>query len=139
MPKENQTKVNSDTAVFVSSNRYSFAFAARNYKGELLEAHSKCKEGSISPECAEVMGIREILSWIKIKQPENVVVETDYLVAVQAIRGTAAMLSYFGSIVQECRDLLVGMKDKSVILKFVNRSANNLAHVSASCSYSGRQ
>ncbi|WOG87677.1 hypothetical protein DCAR_0206908 [Daucus carota subsp. sativus] len=136
LPTENQTKVNTDAAVFVSFNRYSYAFAARNYKGELLEARSKCNEGTISPDCAEIMGIREALSWIKAKEMENVVVETDCLVAVQAIRSEAAMISYFGSLVQECRELLRYAKDKGVILRFVKRSANNLAHALASCSYS---
>lgn len=104
-PKENQTKVNTDAAVFVSSKRYSYAYAARNHNGELLEARLKCKEGSISPECAKIMGICEALSWIKAKHIENVVVETDCLVAVQVVRGAAAMLSYFGSLVQECREI----------------------------------
>ncbi|XP_074324344.1 uncharacterized protein LOC141661259 [Apium graveolens] len=105
LPTENQTKVNTDAAVFVSSKRYSYAYAARNHNGELLEARLKCKEGSISPECAKIMGICEALSWIKAKHIENVVVETDCLVAVQVVRGAAAMLSYFGSLVQECREI----------------------------------
>lgn len=64
LPTENQTKANTDAAVFEPSNCYNFAFAARNHKGELVEARFSCKEGSISPECAEAMGIREALSWI---------------------------------------------------------------------------
>ncbi|XP_074342142.1 uncharacterized protein LOC141679575 [Apium graveolens] len=135
-PTKNQTKVNTDAAVFALTNCYSYAFSARNHKGELMEAQSKCKVGTISPDCAEVMDIREVLSWIKDKQMENVVVETDCLVAVQEIQTEAAMNSYFGSIVQECRDLLVTMKDKGVILMFIKRSANNLANALASCSYS---
>lgn len=59
------TKINTDAAVFEASNRFSFAFAARNNKGELLEVRSRCKEGFTTPECAEAMGIRETLSWIK--------------------------------------------------------------------------
>ena len=136
IPKENQTKVNTDAAVFGPSNCYSFAFAARNHKGELVEARSSFKEGSISPECVEVMGIREALSWIKAKQLNEVIVETGCLAAVQAIRGSAAMTSYFGGLIQECRDLMKEVKDKGVIFNFVKRSANNLAHAFASCSYS---
>ncbi|XP_074327790.1 uncharacterized protein LOC141665702 [Apium graveolens] len=135
-PNENKTKINTDAAVFEASNRYSFAFAARNHKGELIEARSSCKEGCITPECAEAMGIREALSWIKDEQLKDVVVETDCLVAVQAIRGREAMSSYFGILIQDCRNLLKEVKNKGVYLKFVKRSANNLAHAFASCSYS---
>ncbi|XP_074342844.1 uncharacterized protein LOC141680548 [Apium graveolens] len=122
--------------LFVSSNRYSFEFAARNHKGELLEARSKCNGGTISPDFAEAMGIREALSWIKATQLENVVVEADFLVAVQVIRSEVAMDSYFGTLIQECRDLLKSMRGKGVILKFIKRSTNNLAHALARCSYS---
>ncbi|XP_063943005.1 uncharacterized protein LOC135150559 [Daucus carota subsp. sativus] len=135
-PTENKTKINTDAAVFEASSRYSFAFAVRNHKGELLEARSVCKEGCTTPECAEAMGIREALSWIKDKRKTDVIVETDCLVAVQAIRGSAPMTSYFGAVIQQCRSLLKEMKDKGVSLKFVKLSANNLAHAFASCSYS---
>lgn len=135
-PTEHTTKLNTDAAVYDSSNRYTYVFAARNYKGELLEARSSCKEGSTTPVCAETMGIREALSWIKERQLQKVIVETDCLEAVQAIRGSATMVSYLGTIIQECRNLLVGMKDKGIDLKFVKRSANNLAHTLVSCSYS---
>ncbi|XP_074351743.1 uncharacterized protein LOC141690886 [Apium graveolens] len=67
-PTENTTKINTDAAVYDSSNQYTYAFAARNYKGELLEARSSCKEGRTTPERAEAMGIREALSWIKERQ-----------------------------------------------------------------------
>ena len=133
-PKENETKINNDAAVFGSSNRYSYAFAARNHKGELIEARSSCKEGYTVPECAETMGIREALSWIKDKNLSGVIVETDCLVAVQAIRSSATLFSYFGVLVQECRNLLKETKDKGIVLRFEKRYANNLAHAFVSYS-----
>lgn len=109
-----KTKVNTDAAIFHTSNCYSYAFVARNQKGELIEARSSCKPGHISPESVETMGIQEALSWIKDKQLTEVTVETDCFVAVQAIRGNATMRSYFGKIVQECRVLLLQLKDKGL-------------------------
>lgn len=38
------------------------------------------------------------------------------------------LLSYFGRIIQECRVLLSDLKDKGVVLRFVKRSKNNVAH-----------
>ncbi|XP_074347208.1 uncharacterized protein LOC141686043 [Apium graveolens] len=127
LPMENKTKVNIDAAIFYTSNCYSYALAAINHKGELIEARSRCKPGHVNPESVETMGIREALSWIKDKQLQEVQVETDCLVAVQAIRGTVTMRSYFGRIVEECRALLMELKDRGVNLRFVKRSANNLA------------
>lgn len=124
-PIENQTKVNTDATIFKSSNLYSFAFAARDHKGDLVEARSSCRVGCTTPEYAESIGIREALSWIKGKQMANARVETDCLVAVQAIRGNAAMVSYFGVLIQECRDLSKELGVKDVVLNFVKRSANN--------------
>lgn len=77
------------------------------------------------------MGIREALSWIKDKSLTNVIVETDCLVAIQAIRSSEQMLSYFGRIIERCKTLLRKLEDKGVILRFVKRSANL-----ASCSHS---
>lgn len=55
---------------------------------------------------AEGMGVREALSWIKENNWQNAIVETDNLTVVQSIRSTLPMLSYFGDIINECRDLL---------------------------------
>lgn len=136
LPKINNIKVNTDAAIFQDDNCYSYAFAARNHKGEFIHAQSRCKPGHIAPESAEALGISEALSWMKEKHMAGVIVESDCLVAVQAIRGSAQLLSYFGRIVGQCRVLLEELKHKDVILRFVKWSANNLAHSLASCSYS---
>lgn len=79
------------------------------------------------------MGIREALSWIKAKQLSDVIVESDCLVVIQAIRDSIVMSSYLGVLIQECRELLNDLKDKG---KFIERSANNLAHAFVSCNFS---
>ncbi|KAL1831294.1 hypothetical protein ACET3Z_000945 [Daucus carota] len=40
----------------------------------------RCKQGTIDPELAEAIGIREALSWVKNMDWQNVVLETDCLV-----------------------------------------------------------
>lgn len=136
LPEFNKTKVNTDAAIFLASSCYAYAFIARNHQGDLVEARSSCKPGTVAPEFAEAVGIREALSWIKSKHMVDVAVETDCLVAVQAIRGATALFSYFGKVIEECRALLKELKGKGVILKFVKRSTNGAAHSLASCSYS---
>nr|XP_017251820.1 PREDICTED: uncharacterized protein LOC108222412 isoform X3 [Daucus carota subsp. sativus]XP_017251821.1 PREDICTED: uncharacterized protein LOC108222412 isoform X3 [Daucus carota subsp. sativus] len=127
-PNVDTIKINTDAAIFETSCCYSFALVAHDHTGALVEASSRCLLSNASPEMAEIMGIREALSWVKRRPGIKVEIETDSLIAVQAIRSSAVKLSYLGRLVQECRELLVETKDRIVSLKFVRRSANNVAH-----------
>lgn len=101
---------------------------ATNHKGELVEAISRCRQGTISSNVAMAIRIREALSWIKQKKWRSVEVESDYLVAIQSIRCSTALCSYFGRVIEKCKQLLNGLNDRDTSLSFVKRSANNLAH-----------
>ncbi|KAM6552834.1 hypothetical protein CsatB_013596 [Cannabis sativa] len=89
--------------------------------------------GCVSAEIAEVIGIKEALSWIKRKGWEKVVVESDALVVVQAINSSIQMPSQFGLLVEDCRVILSSLNN--VLVSFVNRSANRAAHCVARESY----
>lgn len=140
LPQYNRIKVNTDAAIFESSNKYSYAFVARNHDGQLVEARSRCIQGKVSPEIAEAFGIREALSWIKGTNQSEVDVETDCLQLVQAIRSSTKCLSYLGRMVEECRGLLDSLKARNVLIRFVKRSANKVSHYLArhSCSIADR-
>ncbi|XP_060974042.1 uncharacterized protein LOC115695103 [Cannabis sativa] len=72
-------KVNVDGATFKAHQKFSFGCVARNNHGKLLEAISESRWGCVSAEIAEVIGIKEALSWIKRKGWDAVVVESDAL------------------------------------------------------------
>lgn len=127
-PTGNKIKVNTYAAIFATFGCYSYAFAVRYYEGMLIEARSRCCPGNISLESTEAMGIRETLSQIKEKDQEDVVVETYYPVVIQAIRGTPILLSYFCKMIEDCKVLLAELKGKYVLVKFVKRFANHVAH-----------
>ncbi|KAL8155720.1 hypothetical protein AgCh_000936 [Apium graveolens] len=135
LPKENRVKVNSDAALFEDPNRYSYAFVVRDHQGTLVEARSWCYEGQTSSTLAAAMGIREALSWIKTARQQNVEVETDSLQIVQWIRSSYNSLSYVGRLVSECKELLAELHSQNVMLRFVKRSANRVAHFLARHSY----
>lgn len=120
-----------NAAIFEESGSYSYSMLARNHEGMLMEAVSKGRFGSIAPEMAEAIGIREALSWVKGKFSQPVVVESDCLSIIQAIRCTSVNLSYLGRVVDECKQLLSVLKERHVTLKFVKRSANKVAHLLA--------
>uniref|UniRef100_A0A803QSS3 Reverse transcriptase n=1 Tax=Cannabis sativa TaxID=3483 RepID=A0A803QSS3_CANSA len=128
LPNVNMIKINTDAAIFSSSNCYSYSCVARTHTSSLLEAKAKCVRGVVSPELAEAIGIHEALSWIKDKKWCRVEVESDCLVASQAIRSSSTIYSYFGRIITKCKRLLDELKDYLVSLKFVKRSTNNGAH-----------
>ncbi|XP_074377050.1 uncharacterized protein LOC141718568 [Apium graveolens] len=127
-PIEDKVKVNTDAALFEDSGQYSFAMVARDHKGDMLEARTCCKQGTVTPEMAEAIGVKEALSWVKNKGWTNVVMESDCLLLIQAIRCSSVHLSYFDTVVKECKKLLCDLGDRNVILNFVKRSANKVAH-----------
>ena len=126
-------KINVDAALFSEASTYSFVCVARDDQGHFIEATTCCRQGVVSPELAEAMGVREALSWIKKKAWSQVVIETDCLTVVQALRSSVSMDSYFGGIISECKNLL---KDERISILFVKRSANSVAHVIARASLS---
>ncbi|KAL8133670.1 hypothetical protein AgCh_008927 [Apium graveolens] len=127
-PQTGTIKVNTDAALFEHTNSYSFAMVARDHSGSMLGALSSCRQGSINPELAEAIGIREALSWVKSKDWPTVIIESDCLGAIQAIRCSSVNLSYLGRVIDECKNLLVDLRSRNVTLKFVKRSANMVAH-----------
>lgn len=102
-PNVGTTKVNTNVALFEDSNCYSYAMLARDQEGRKIEAVSCCKERRFNPEFAETIGIREALSWVKLKQWPVVVVETDCPTAIQAIHCSSTNLSYIGRVIDECK------------------------------------
>lgn len=139
-PSVDRIKVNTDAAIFEASKCFSFSVIARDHRGQLMEAFSRCRSGSVSPVMAETIGIKEAFSWVKKQELTGVVVEADCLVAIQAIRSSAVKLSYMGRIIEDCKNLLVELKDHQVSLIFVKRSANKVAHfiVRDTCSIADR-
>lgn len=122
-------KLNVDAANFIGAQTYAYAGIVRDHNGGLIEAFSVCRNGVINPELGEALGVPEALSWIKRRQWSNVVVETDSLLVVQALRTNMGMTSYFGNIIDDCKLFLRDLVSVSVY--FVKRSANEAANALA--------
>lgn len=122
------SKFNTDAALFIAPNRFSYSVVARNHEGKLVEARVKCRAGHIDSDATEALSIKEALSWIKTQNLHQVVIESDSLVTVQSIRNKTKLLSYFGRIVEDCRLLLYELRCNYVSLNFVKRSANIIVH-----------
>ncbi|KAM6545503.1 hypothetical protein CsatB_026239 [Cannabis sativa] len=125
-PVMDTVKVNVDGAIFAASNSFGFGFIARDCDGRIIEVVSRSMLGNVSPEIAESYGIKEALSWIKGKGWNDVLVETDCLVAIQGINSNLQLPSAFGLLVRDCKKLISELGNISI--KFVKRSANKAAH-----------
>ncbi|XP_062093901.1 uncharacterized protein LOC133799929 [Humulus lupulus] len=133
-PNPGSVKVNMDAALFPDLGTYSFACLARDELGHPIEALSRCFNGHVAPELAEAMGFREALSWIKKYNWPRVILESDCLLVIQALRSNVSMLSYFGDVISECKT--IWNSSNNVSCMFVKRSANKAAHAIAKAFYS---
>uniref|UniRef100_A0A803NS52 RNase H type-1 domain-containing protein n=1 Tax=Cannabis sativa TaxID=3483 RepID=A0A803NS52_CANSA len=66
-PMGGKIKINVDGAIFEAQRMFGFGCVARDHAGQLLEAISDSKFGVVLPEIAEIVGMKEALSWIKEK------------------------------------------------------------------------
>ncbi|XP_030478649.2 uncharacterized protein LOC115695716 [Cannabis sativa] len=119
-------KLNVDAAIFEHSSKHGFDCVVRNTVGELVAAFAGLKFGRVSPELAEIMGVREALSWLKNHAHSHAIVKTDSLVCAGAVRSAEVFASAFGPVVEDCKTLLHSMSNVSLV--FVKRSANCAAH-----------
>uniref|UniRef100_A0A803PR19 Reverse transcriptase domain-containing protein n=1 Tax=Cannabis sativa TaxID=3483 RepID=A0A803PR19_CANSA len=138
-PDDGMIKVNVDGATFETSNSFGTGLIARDSKGAVILASSTFSNGFYNAPFAEIISIKEALSWIKDSNLSNVVIETDCLTAVQALQSQVDMPSMFGIVVKDCKVLLSSLFN--VIVSHVKRSGNKAAHCLArgSCFWSDRK
>lgn len=99
--------INVNGAIFEADNTYVAGLLARNHNGRVIEAFAIYNLGCVKSEIAEFISIKESLSWIKEKRWQNVIIETDCLVAVQALQCVMQMPSVFGLLVSDCKLILL--------------------------------
>lgn len=119
-------KINVDAALFNEDNRYGYACVARDYTGRLVTAKTGSWRGKVAPELAEAVAFKEALSWIKAKGWQSIVVESDCIKVVQALRSSLVISSPFGLIISDCKQLINDIGNAAFY--FVKRSANGVAH-----------
>ena len=100
----------------------------RNHDGEFLAGQTSCFEATTSVFEAEVIGVREALSWIKFMQFVNqkVELESDSLLVVNGVVNKSENLLEVGEVIEQIKLLLEELVDTS--LHFVRNQANRVAH-----------
>lgn len=67
-PQEDTIKVSVDAAVFTEFSVFGICMVARDSNGYLVQAKAKLFKGISNPGLAEVIAIKEALSWVKEKR-----------------------------------------------------------------------
>uniref|UniRef100_A0A803Q5Q9 Uncharacterized protein n=1 Tax=Cannabis sativa TaxID=3483 RepID=A0A803Q5Q9_CANSA len=122
-------KVNVDGTLFTTQGRYGVGFAARTTACLVLAARVISKSGSLQPHVVEAIGIKEALSWSKANRWPKVVIGSDYIRVINDLQKFKHMVSPYGHILYDCKNLIAGFVDVS--FNFVKRSANEVAHALA--------
>lgn len=109
---------------------------ARDDSGHFIRARSKKIQAGYQPRIAEALSLREALSWTKEWRSSKCVFETDAKALVDAINKVKENQgrSMFDTIVDDCRELIKHFQE--VLIFFVPRSANGVAHLLAKGAYS---
>ena len=105
----------------------------KNHQGRSCLARNLRKQGEISVFEAEAVGVLEALIWVYELNIQNVIIETDSMLTVQAINKHSENLLEVGNVLRECCSLLSTRQDISI--SFVRKQANNVAHMLARVPY----
>lgn len=125
-PSVNTIKINVDAALFQHEHRYGYGVVARDHNSIFLEAKVTGFGGDVTAEMAEVLGFKEALSWAKTKHWRKVILETDCIRVIQAMRSLIVLQSTFSMIIEQCKKLVQEFAEAEFC--FVKRSANRMAH-----------
>ncbi|KAL8094866.1 hypothetical protein AgCh_036398 [Apium graveolens] len=132
-PQVGWVKINMDAALFTSSNSIGVGGVIRDADGGFVSAMCKPVAGIWMPREAEAISLKEVLSWTKQQRYTRCVFETDSKILADAYNGRRGN-SYFHTIVNDCLEL--SKHFENVLVQFVHRSANGVAHLLARASHS---
>ncbi|XP_074327369.1 uncharacterized protein LOC141665289 [Apium graveolens] len=128
LPVTGTFKLNVDASVYPGTNAFAVGMVLRNDTGNFMEARTYKYSGEVSVVEAETIGVREALSWIKElrMQDEEITVESDSHITVNAIQKICTNYLEVGEIVEECKQILSSLNRVSVV--FIRKNANRVAH-----------
>ncbi|CAI9777924.1 unnamed protein product [Fraxinus pennsylvanica] len=128
-PVAGSLKINIDAAIFENQERAGLGLVIRDDRGSFIAAKVIPVRGITDPLIAEVLGVREALSWLKVRFPEVQIIEMDALLVYNALQQNKVDNSYFGLLIEDCRLLASDMPN--IKFSWVRRSANQVAHILA--------
>lgn len=136
-PPSGWLKVNIDAATFASNvcrhEHGRGSCVIRNEDAGFICARAHKISAKLQPREAEVVGLKEALSWIKELGFKNCIFETDAKMLADACNGVKGRSFFHTNIVLVSVELFKHFHDVlvNVLVKYVHRSANVVAHILA--------
>lgn len=125
-------KINIDAA-FEPSRGAGFVLVARDGEGSLLAAACGLITPASSPILTETIGLRWALCKALAFGFTNVVFESDWQVLVKAWNGKTKEISYFASVLDDCRSIALSFE--CFTFSFITRTGNQAADFVAKLAY----
>lgn len=125
-PADGGIKVNVDASWFAEAEIFSMGMVIREQKGDFIEGRTMTFQQSADVFEAECIGLKEALSWVLNREEKKAIVESDSLLAVDAINGQRENVLEVGHIIDQCKSMLLLMPDVKV--QYIRRQANKVAH-----------
>ena len=119
-------KINVDASVRENEDHYSVGMAVRDHERKFVAGKVMKIGGKVSVLEADTVGVLEALSWSKEFSNNPVIIETDSMLTVSAVKRNTMHYLELGSIFQQCRGILAERSDLNLV--FVNKLANSVAH-----------
>lgn len=130
-PDPGSYKINVDASVYPGIDSFSIGLVLRDHGGTFIAGKFLNLRAPDSVFKAEMIGIREALSWIAYRHMHEarIVIESDSQLAVRDIQNEEVMYLEVGEVIVSCCQKLRQFTYASV--KFVRRNANRVAHILA--------
>ena len=107
--------VNSDAAIFFSSNGMGFGIVIRDHTGSCLAACGEHVKGVTSLEMAEALALRRAVSFVVAEGFSHLIVATDCLSVIQRVLSSEVDRSALGAVTEDVKRLARSMTTCSFI------------------------
>ena len=128
-PGEGQLKINVDASVVEGQGFFEVGMVIRDHHGQFIPGKTLKLAGGVSVTEAESTGILEALIWAQDVTEGTVLVESDSLLSVNAIKQNQSNLLELGDLVQQCGELL--KSNDRIFLSHVKKQRFKVAYTLA--------
>ncbi|XP_063946052.1 uncharacterized protein LOC135151500 [Daucus carota subsp. sativus] len=128
-PPPGHFKLNVDAALHKGEGQFALGLILRNDAGVFVKGKNMKVAGEVSVMEAEARGVLEAIKWVEDSGIQCVIVESDSLLVVQALKSTETYQLEVGHILDEWKIKLKSRADLSVC--HVKKQANRAAHLMA--------
>ena len=132
-PGEGQLKINVDASVVEGQGFFEVGMVIRDHHGQFIVGKTLKLGGGVSVTKAKSTGIFEALIWAQEMTEGTILVESDSLLNVNAIKQNQSNLLEFDDLLQQCGELL--RSNHRIFLSHVKKQANKISHTLARFSW----